>query len=382
MYTHSHSYPYDDSLPDQKTPRQLFWLNFHDRYKKPAERVEGLYKIINDVEPITCQRCGSQEIERAYGQRRCRCKQCGKKSSFTVGTFFQRCKHITAWLAAAQLTDLGLTTNQCELARETGASDSTTWAILRKIEDLQNRFLKTHPGATELDSALFTGIFYRRSLETPANRHPVEEQTEMEKREFVEALADETPGQKPSHSHHSPGQQTTMQDITKTEAPREYSESETEVLKYISTERITFDELCRFTGLATAKIQCALTMLELDELIKIEGNVIVSQNPTPITKAKPGQGAQNPLPIHKKSTANSHKIPKKKIDSILSFIYDNFQAISRKYLQLYLAAYWCQVDRTTWSPGSFYKACRHTDAKTYKQIKSFVSPLVVQVAPL
>src|SRR5207248_1164481 len=38
--------------------------------------------------------------------------------------------------------------------------------------------------------------------------------------------------------------------------------------------------------------------------------------------------------------------------AVIDFVRSNYRGISRKYLQNYLAAYWCWIDRTRWHSGS------------------------------
>lgn len=62
------------------------------------------------------------------------------------------------------------------------------------------------------------------------------------------------------------------------------------------------------------------------------------------------------------------------IASAISFIRKYFHGVSNKYLQLYIAAFWCQTDRETWKKGSVLKACLKQRPISYAQLLHYQAP--------
>ena len=65
----------------------------------------------------------------------------------------------------------------------------------------------------------------------------------------------------------------------------------------------------------------------------------------------------------------------------IKFIRQYFHGSSRKYLQFFLAAYWCKTDREKWPDWSLLKACRNFRAIGEEEIISFISPLLLNLVP-
>lgn len=64
----------------------------------------------------------------------------------------------------------------------------------------------------------------------------------------------------------------------------------------------------------------------------------------------------------------------------INFIREHFHGASRKYLQFFLAAYWCKTDRETWSRWSLLKACRRFRKISLEEIIAFSSPLLLKLS--
>lgn len=72
--------------------------------------------------------------------------------------------------------------------------------------------------------------------------------------------------------------------------------------------------------------------------------------------------------------------PRESIGEAIGFIRKFFHGTSRKYLQTFLAAYWCQFDRERWSSLALLKACSTFSYVDRDLILSFISPLTVKFA--
>lgn len=63
-------------------------------------------------------------------------------------------------------------------------------------------------------------------------------------------------------------------------------------------------------------------------------------------------------------------------------IRDAFHGISRKYLQFYIASFWCRVDRARWSVGRLLTEVAAFPKIECREVLSFVSPLIVKLIPV
>lgn len=64
---------------------------------------------------------------------------------------------------------------------------------------------------------------------------------------------------------------------------------------------------------------------------------------------------------------------------ISTFLFQNFDGVSRKYIQLYLAAYWCYKDRTRWFSEQLFCACFRSLPVSYAEILLYSSPRNLKV---
>jgi hypothetical protein len=67
------------------------------------------------------------------------------------------------------------------------------------------------------------------------------------------------------------------------------------------------------------------------------------------------------------------------VSQFLGLISNEFHGISKKCLQLYLASFWCSLDRSRWAPGVLLRACLSHAPIRYQQILNFVSPSRVMI---
>lgn len=70
------------------------------------------------------------------------------------------------------------------------------------------------------------------------------------------------------------------------------------------------------------------------------------------------------------------------IRGAITYIRFNFHGVSRKCLQLYLASFWCHVDRVRWSHGTVLLACLEHPPIRYKAIVEYMSPPSVRIFAL
>jgi hypothetical protein len=189
-------------------------------------------------------------------------------------------------------------------------------------------------------STHFSSIYMRRSCETPARAHPREEQDECERM----ALPANEPDKDSSES-----------------ADDSTSSAEAIIFSQITEEPIHTDKLICSVDLPIGKVNAALTFLELDGKVKLlPGDFYVRCK----LKAK-----------HESMDARLANT----VSGFLEFIQERHRGISRRYLQLYLAAYWCYIESSRISPKELLQMCFRSAPKTFAKLKNYVTPLHVQI---
>ncbi|HXH11340.1 MAG TPA: hypothetical protein VNP04_16460, partial [Alphaproteobacteria bacterium] len=140
------------------------------------------------------------------------------------------------------------------------------------------------------------------------------------------------------------------------------------VYELLSAEPIHFDVIQAQTGMAAGALSGTLVLLEMDgAVVRMPGDLYVR---AAVVAGDDGGGKHSSR--QKAETAI-------KIDGILYVLRSTYHAISRKYLQPYLARYWCTRDRPRWSCGAVMRTCLQFGPITHKAILHYVSPAIVKV---
>lgn len=316
---------------------------FRARFKTEEDGFEEIFRRLNEENPVSCHHCGSVDLTHEYGSRVVHCNACGKPTWFTAGTFFERIRSALLWLLTIFLTEKGIVISAAELARQAGVASSTAQVTLKKILFVAQ--VKMGSVSTkEMYSSEFISVICKRSRETPAGAHPRNEEDEMEKRANKE--------------------KTRFQPFegADDDIPIELNTLQKEIYELLSEEPIHVDLLCAKTGRPAGDISAGTVLLELSGLAKY----------------KPGDWWVRHSPKKKKKLAED-KARQSVACTIMSFISETFHGISRKYLQFYLAAYWCKTDQETWQSTSLLKECCRFGAIAYQVILRYISPLEVIV---
>lgn len=69
------------------------------------------------------------------------------------------------------------------------------------------------------------------------------------------------------------------------------------------------------------------------------------------------------------------------IATSMDFIHEVFQGISRKYLQTYLAIFWCWIEQRCWGAGALLKACCLFRYVSTVEVLAFRTPPMVRLLP-
>lgn len=311
--------------------------------------------LLSRLPTPVCGRCGSLSTSRQVAERIAICRDCGLRFSQTAGTFFDGIKKARPWLATIWLLEHGVLFNINQLHSALEIAYSTAWEMYQRLTFVINKAMEDAEALLFDSSVVFESTFIRRSRATPANGHPIDEQAELEK-EHAAAHSDPDP----------------LDDDL-----NQLTEEEKEVLSVLSEEPIHFDQICQALNLSVGALLATLMSLELAGYVAV----------------LPGNRFQRlPLRARKRSVNGSAGFEQtfgddqNLLDKLrklgISLINELHQGISRKYLQHYLAGFWCNLDRPRWASGKLLQTCSQSSKVSRDEILSYVTPLKVKVATI
>lgn len=329
-----------ESSDDNQSRLEYWWQQFNERFPTDKDCVEEVAMRIDEAKKV-CRHCACRDIERPYGGRPAQCKNCKKLTWLTSDTLLDGVRHIRAWLAAIWLLEHGVIINASDFHKLVGVAYSTALNIFKKVSMV---ILSMMGQEAEVDSSNFAAIVNKRSLETPKRQHPIAEQKDAEA---------ESGGANNSNGSSACEAEENLDQL---------NEFERRVYKSLTPEPVHFDDLVESTGMSAAEISAALSMLEIWGLAySVPGNRFARRAPNPSRK-------------HQMTGVLADLASK-----IVALITFYFQGISRKYLQLYVAAYWCYTDRKKWCEGALLDACIRHRSIGYDEIVDYVTPLLVKI---
>lgn len=325
------------------------WRQFYKEFPTEKDCLEEIYRRAKDVELLRCHYCGSKEIARECGKRVYTCQRCGKESWFTAGTFFHHMKIPRAWLGAIWLMEHGQSINSSKFHKLVGIAYSSALKIFKKLTMVIGSEMGGE--AVEVKSQQFCPIFGKRSRETPARVHPVAEQQEIEKEEEEE-------------------ENTGSQDRQEAVNLGKVSGKEKEVYGVLTDKPVHVDDLCRRMEKGAGELSASLMILELEGLAKrLAGDRYIRQ-----------EGDSRDV-VQLSLDKEERTKPVKGVSAIIDYVQGRFHRVARKYVQNYLAAYWCYIDRARWKLGALLEACLRHRHISYKEILEYVSPYMVKMVP-
>ncbi len=369
----------------------IAWARFNRQFPTEKDCLEEIYKIANSRQLFRCHHCGTSAIDRGYGSRMMTCKHCKKVSWITAGTFFNRMRVAKPWLFAIRLMEDGLVISSSKLHKLTGIAQSSALDLLRKLTVV----IRGQMGedAPRVPSVLFLPVFRKRSRETPARAHPAAEQERAGKNE-LDGHTDSTSSQHPGAAANAQDIAPLNPGLSKTSSPdsrcTEVGPSENglndcsgegtrnlfgkykELYDLLCDQPLHFDTMCLRMKLKAGELSATLTMMELDGLVERRaGDVyrLATDSETART------GSQSSSDTAHTATAAAT------IADFIECVFATWHGISRKYLQNYLAAYWCYRDRTRWQRGSLLDACLRHRIIGVREMLNYVTAPTVTVLP-
>ena len=296
---------------------------------------------------IRCKFCKGNRFEYRNNNRAVKCLDCKEKTWLTSGTFFHRVKSVGAWIMAIRFAEEGVILNSKELELLGQVAQSSALNILKKINLVILSMMDRK--SEECQSGDFIEVFCKRSRETPKRKHPVCEQEEFEMEQKQENVS--------------------LKDKEKS-FELGLSEADERVLNLLSTEPMTIQNLANKLGCSAGQLSALLMVLELNGLVRCRiGDEYELVEKRGGLKGKSSQEQDG-------ETINSL------VGHFIAFVRQNCHGISRKYLQLYLAAHWFMYRDKQRKKGKLLNSCLSFGQITDKQILMYITPLVVKVLGL
>jgi hypothetical protein len=324
----------EQASDDNRNLIMQHWLKFESELAEGSDGSEELFDLLFESPFRKCSKCHSADVVRMKERRYIWCSGCAHKTSLTAGTFFHNARRPKVWLGAIRLMELGLEFSARMLSLVAKAAYDTAWEILKKIDAVLKKNLDSQ--ALFLPSKVFEKVFLKRSRETPAREHPRIEQRVAE-REQASSLT------------------INLASIDKREQM---------ILAVIGEQVVEMDFICEQTMLPPAEVSARLMMMELSGLIeRLEGDRF---------RRKFSDGAIA------KPCRRLKKLAKKFIKYLKSFM----RGSSRKYVHLYVARFWCIIDRDRWANGNLLKECLHSHRFPRAALRLENAPLMVPLPRL
>ncbi len=346
--------------------QKMAWKNFQIAFPQDEDCLEEIIKYLNETGWVfRCSRCNSSELRRERGMRRYICSDCHYKGWILAGTYFEFMRKSRLWLGLIWFLEHGIQINALQFHQLAKCAYSTALMIFRKLgsvlhEQLESMQLESMQTVDSVESAEFLSIFWKRSNQTPVGEHPSLEQ------EYFDYIL-ETRTENDLHEHLAKTKtETETETETETKA-RELPEQEALLLRLISDKKIHLDTICQLSGLYCGDVIGSLTFLETSNLVERHGGDYFT------LKQKKIGNKRNRSDVPNSATKQV------KIDSFITFVQSLIHGISRKYLQYYLAIFWCFEDRKRWSPSELLKACCRSTFRASRELFQFVTESCVLV---
>lgn len=340
-------------------------------FDTPEKRSQDL---LRKIEFKGCGYCGTADVRMNKDGRSAYCSKCRLNSQITAGTFFHGISRLDVVHPQIYFYEAGVqfSANQIRVMFE--CAYGTAWGTNHKIKKVVLKAMK-EGGTISIHSSLFEPVYSKRSVETPARHHPRYEQEICES----EYAADKSEQENQNRHRHqeqneSNGSKFTSNSSDSSSPPDVDGDQDPfAILNFLGEEAISFDALIEMANVPAGSACLQLLDLQFQGVIeKLPGDNYARK-----------KAAKNALPKTDLAISTIQLFEqtdpglKHSIERIINFIKETFHGISRKYLQLFLAANWLYEDRSRWTRGSLFQACLAHDRVTEQEIKKFNSSISV-----
>ncbi len=311
-----------------------------------------IFKMRQSIGDLTCK-CAISQFVLRDDDRTAQCATCKTIVTTTKGTVMEQCSELLAWLVAIKLYEQGLTISASRLARLALTTTSCADSIVKKLLVV---IANEMPQETLLVSAhRFKKIISRRSTDSPRAEHPYVEQILIEKEHEIRL------------------EKSLDKGLT---AVLDLPEKQVKILALLSEKPLSLDalyqQLSAQTTMPVGEFNSNLTMLEL-------GNYARQLNDGKFVRAEEELEVDSSL--KERLLGHSEQALQSHIDQIIEFIHFRFQSVSRKFLQLFLGAFWCHNDRKKWGKDALLLACLKHPPVNQGEIAAHSSPPLIKLMP-
>jgi len=266
-------------------------------------------------------------------------------------TIFSNARRFVAWATMCWQMIVGLAICPNSFSKKLKIAQSTAANMHKKLTFMIAREMTNLP---DFYSGDFRFGFIRRSRETEAKMHPISEQLKFDEERNAETPSD--------NSEKTESKETENNEPL--ESPELKTEEENLILSLLKEGPVGTDELAKKSNLPCNKLFSTLCLLELKELVvSLPGNIYQLCSLSKRTSLAPCELKSSWVFV----------------ELFTNYIGQNHHGFSRKYLQNYLAAFWCYVDRKHWTLATFAAVCSRSLPITYNDILEFVTPPYVKV---
>lgn len=320
-----------------------FVEEFNKKFPTDEACLEELQQFVTGGD-FTCGSCGHHSPELTENNRCLHCV-CGARQWIFSGTFFHGIKKPRAWLAALKIRASKIKINRNQFSKLFGVAYATANDVFKKLDlvilkDSMNEL-------PALVSTEFISVIGKRSRETPAGLLPVEEQEKLDK------------------EHAELEKSRLGSEVWEKLINDRFEDEDKESIKNLKIvyrslkESLCFDSIVDRYNLKTTTVMSCITKLQLKGFVS-------SRNPYDCLAETP-----------KKATLD--KSTRSLVSSFLSFVKSTYHRISRKYLQLYLAEFWCHSEPEIWGEERILKLFKRARRIKHRDILKYVTPFNVRI---
>ncbi len=338
--------------------------------------VREMFRATNGKFRIRCRYCSYRKFKFLPGGRVLRCNKCKKETWITADTLYKNVKHVRAWVAAIWFLERGVAVSRNRFSRLLEIAYSTAWEMFKRLAIVIQSQMTMK--ALMVPSGYFLRALSKRSRLTPAGDDPSGEEAEAErvKAVWVEGASESAATREDSSVSKSATNYATRnirshdQTKAKSQAPElsaavldHLSQLEKEIYEMLGNKPLKLEFVRELTGKPAREILSAISMLEIQGLIDKCDHGYIQVQTAQANPDEPELSSEDLMTIA----------------GYIKFVHRNFHGISRKYLQLFLAEYWCLMDRKRWKIDSLLRVCQRFRAIPYEEIQAYESPRLVKM---
>lgn len=145
------------------------WSLFRDHITSDDDAADAIFQAMLHSNEIDCG-CSLPQILRDQGARSFYCVSCKREIWFTAGSLFAGASRLRAWMAAIWFHEWGVAVSSLKLSRLLDIAQSTALNINKKVAIALVDEMDAE--AVTIDPRRFSDVIFKRSRQTPADKHP------------------------------------------------------------------------------------------------------------------------------------------------------------------------------------------------------------------